>query len=241
MGCRQRALEQIAFADRIVLNKTDLVSDESELNGLHRRIREINALAEIQRATKRKCRWIFRSGLAALIWRKCKKPSWEKMNNTVTAIRTMTMNTITVTPTMLWSNPARLSATTLRTHTRIPAAAILGHSHAALVESGEVICNDPTHSHSHGHSHTHHDDAVGSVSLVLDGDVDLDKINDWLGVLLNDRWETLFRMKGVLSIEGCDERATSSKASTRCLKACRTDRGRKVKQGVRNLCSSGKI
>jgi len=34
----------------------------------------------------------------------------------------------------------------------------------------------------------------------------LDKINDWLGVLLNDRWETLFRMKGVLSIEGCDER-----------------------------------
>ena len=53
-----------------------------------------------------------------------------------------------------------------------------GHSHDALVESGEVICNDPSHSHSHGHSHTHHDDAVGSVSLVLDGDVDLDKIND---------------------------------------------------------------
>ena len=34
----------------------------------------------------------------------------------------------------------------------------------------------------------------------------MDKINDWLGVLLNDRWETLLSMKGVLSIEGCDER-----------------------------------
>ena len=60
----------------------------------------------------------------------------------------------------------------------------------------------------HGHSHSHHvhDDAVGSVSLALDGDLDLDLVNDWLGLLLNDRWEDLYRMKGVLAIQGCDER-----------------------------------
>ena len=44
------------------------------------------------------------------------------------------------------------------------------------------------------------------VSLSMDGEVDLDKVNDWLGMLLNDRWQDLFRMKGVLAIEGCDDR-----------------------------------
>ena len=60
----------------------------------------------------------------------------------------------------------------------------------------------------HGHSHSHHvhDDAVTSVSLAMDGEVDLDKVNDWLGMLLNDRWQDLFRMKGVLAIEGCYDR-----------------------------------
>ncbi|HVY29614.1 MAG TPA: GTP-binding protein [Polyangiaceae bacterium] len=41
--------EQIAFADVIVLNKTDLVSSE-ELNALERRIRAMNAVAKLQRA-----------------------------------------------------------------------------------------------------------------------------------------------------------------------------------------------
>ena len=40
----------------------------------------------------------------------------------------------------------------------------------------------------------------------MDGEVDLDLVNDWLGMLLNDRWQDLFRMKGVLAIEGCDDR-----------------------------------
>ena len=51
-----------------------------------------------------------------------------------------------------------------------------------------------------------HDDSVTSVSLSMDGEVDLDLVNDWLGLLLNDRWQDLYRMKGVLAIEGCDER-----------------------------------
>ena len=62
-GVVNEALEQIAFADRIVLNKTDLVTEETELNGLHRRIREINALAEIQRATKAKVPLDFTLGI----------------------------------------------------------------------------------------------------------------------------------------------------------------------------------
>ncbi len=42
------AVEQIAFADRILLNKTDLVTTE-ELDLLERRIRQMNAMAKIYR------------------------------------------------------------------------------------------------------------------------------------------------------------------------------------------------
>lgn len=42
------AIEQIAFADRILLNKLDLVTDE-ELAALEQKIRQINALAKIYR------------------------------------------------------------------------------------------------------------------------------------------------------------------------------------------------
>jgi G3E family GTPase len=40
-GVENEAVEQIAFADRVVLNKTDLVSD-TELTDVSRQIREIN-------------------------------------------------------------------------------------------------------------------------------------------------------------------------------------------------------
>lgn len=45
-GVENEAVEQVAFADRIVLNKTDLVSAD-EIRAVERRLREINALAEI--------------------------------------------------------------------------------------------------------------------------------------------------------------------------------------------------
>ena len=47
----REAVEQIAFADQIVLNKTDLVT-EAELAEVERRIRRLNPLAPIHRAVK---------------------------------------------------------------------------------------------------------------------------------------------------------------------------------------------
>jgi G3E family GTPase len=49
----KEAVEQIAFADQIVLNKTDLAT-EAELAEVERRIRRINPLAPIHRAVKSK-------------------------------------------------------------------------------------------------------------------------------------------------------------------------------------------
>merc|ERR1712232_483809 len=48
-GVENEAVEQIAFADRILLNKCDLVDSEDDLKEVERRIREINAKVPIKR------------------------------------------------------------------------------------------------------------------------------------------------------------------------------------------------
>merc|ERR1712070_1309849 len=50
-GVENEAVEQIAFADRILLNKCDLVDDESQLEEVERRIRAINESVQIRRTT----------------------------------------------------------------------------------------------------------------------------------------------------------------------------------------------
>ena len=195
-GVVNESLEQVAFADRIVLNKTDLVTD-AQANALEYRLRTINDLAKIGRASMAKVDLDFVLGVGGF--------DLERVQDQV-----------------LPDEPKKTEA-----HDH-------GHSHAAGEESCEKCDHDDGHSHSHGeehshshahshgveadadcevcgehgHSHSHHvhDDAVGSVSLSLDGDLDLDLVNDWLGLLLNERWEDLYRMKGVLAIQGCDER-----------------------------------
>merc|ERR1712151_839097 len=50
-GVENEAVEQIAFADRILLNKCDLVDSEAELEEVETRIRAINAKVPIKRTT----------------------------------------------------------------------------------------------------------------------------------------------------------------------------------------------
>ena len=51
-----------------------------------------------------------------------------------------------------------------------------------------------------------HDDEVGSVAIELEGDVDSDKLDAWLGELLRERGVDIFRMKGFISVAGESER-----------------------------------
>jgi G3E family GTPase len=51
LGDSREAVEQIAFADQIILNKTDLVS-EAQLRDIEARIRRLNPLAPIHRAQR---------------------------------------------------------------------------------------------------------------------------------------------------------------------------------------------
>ena len=47
-----------------------------------------------------------------------------------------------------------------------------------------------------------HDDEVGSIAIEMDGDVDLVRLNAWLGKLLGERGVDIFRMKGFISLAG---------------------------------------
>ena len=186
-GVVNEALEQVAFADRLVMNKTDLVT-EAQLKSIEARVKTINNLATVQRAEKAQVDLDFVLGIGGF--------DLDRVQDVIEP-----------------------EAEESHSHSH-------SHSHSQGEEKCEdPACDDPSHSHSHshgdaaaeaecdvcgehGHSHSHHvhDDEVTSVSLSADGEVDLDKVNDWLGMLLNDRWQDLFRMKGVLAIEGCDDR-----------------------------------
>jgi G3E family GTPase len=51
-----------------------------------------------------------------------------------------------------------------------------------------------------------HDEEVTSVGITIAGDLNLEKLNAWLGQLLRVHGQDIFRMKGVLSVRGWDER-----------------------------------
>ena len=47
-----------------------------------------------------------------------------------------------------------------------------------------------------------HDDEVGSIAIEREGDVDPDRLNEWLGELLREHGVDIFRMKGFISVAG---------------------------------------
>ncbi|APR77641.1 Putative metal chaperone, involved in Zn homeostasis [Minicystis rosea] len=49
-----------------------------------------------------------------------------------------------------------------------------------------------------------HDSTIGSVSLQFDGALDETKLEAWIGKLLRERGTDIFRMKGILHVEGRD-------------------------------------
>ena len=56
-GVENEAVEQLAFADRVLLNKVDLVPEEEELAKIEARIRTINPEAPIMRCTNSRVDW----------------------------------------------------------------------------------------------------------------------------------------------------------------------------------------
>ena len=135
-GIENEALEQLAFADRIVLNKIDLANDD-ELSEVESRIQEVNPLAPI--------------------------------------IRTQ--------------------------HGKVNLDAILDVGAFSL---DRVLADDPEFLDPDAEHQ--HDLTVTSVGIEVEGDLDLERLNEWLGNLLQTKGTDIFRSKGILSIAGMEER-----------------------------------
>lgn len=135
-GVENEAVEQLAFADRIVLNKVDL-ADSDELAEVERRIRQINGLAPIVRTT------------------------WGKVDlDRILDVGAFDLDRV-------------------------------------LVDDPQFLDPDAEHQH---------DLTVTSVGIELDGDLDIERLNGWLGTLLREKGVDIFRSKGILSIAGWTDR-----------------------------------
>lgn len=167
-GIVNEAVEQIAYADRIIVNKTDLVG-KAEVAALVQRIKSINRMAELKRTEYGKVDLDYVLGIGGF-------------------------------------DLERIDAA-------IEDEASKEDEHEHDHDHDHENCNNPDHhhhDHDHDHKHEHHDHThdpgVSSVSIVCEGSLDLEKANLWLGTLLMDRSEDIYRMKGLLSIQGMDER-----------------------------------
>ncbi|MEM6753422.1 MAG: GTP-binding protein [Cyanobacteria bacterium P01_C01_bin.38] len=129
------AQEQIAFADVILINKTDLVSPQ-QLEELESQIRGINAIAKIYRTQDAK----------------------------------------------------------------LEMDALLGVKAFDLNRALEI---DPEFLGEDAHEH---DESVYSIALVEEGELDGDKLDKWLGNLLQTQGPDIFRTKGILNIAGDENR-----------------------------------
>jgi G3E family GTPase len=159
------AQEQVAFADVLILNKTDLVS-ATELEALEKRIRKMNAVTKIYHA----------------------------QNANIEINKVMSIEGFNL-DRALELEPAFLGKEE--------------HHHHHEDEKDHVCdegCDhehDHTHDHEEEHHHDHeHDESVTSVGITTPGDLDLKKFDEWLGRLLREKGQDIFRMKGVVSIKG---------------------------------------
>lgn len=157
--------EQIAFADVILLNKTDLVSAD-ELDRLEKKVRGMNALARIHRCVKA-----------------------EVPLQAVLDVGAFDLERI------LQLEPDFLQA------------AARGHGHDHEHDHEHEEGHEDVHKHAHESEHDHvHDSSVVSVGIAAPGECDGRKLNTWLGRLLQEQGQDIFRMKGVFAVKGHAER-----------------------------------
>lgn len=208
-GVVNEALEQVAFADRLVVNKTDLATSAA-VTALERRLRGINAMARMRRAQRGVVDLDYVLGVGGFDLERVTQDGFFSLDSEDTKATHAAAHEEEHGHSH-GGECGECGESTADGHTHSHSHS---HSHGAeaAADCNNPACDDPSHDHGHGHSHEHghshgaHTDAVSSVSLQLDGELDLDSVNDWLGDLLAQRWQDIYRLKGVLAIQGFDER-----------------------------------
>ncbi|KAK9052858.1 hypothetical protein SSX86_029488 [Deinandra increscens subsp. villosa] len=155
------AVEQVAYADRIILNKIDLVSD-ADLEALTKKIQHINGMAQMKQA---------KFGIVDMDF-------------------VLGVGGYDLDRSIIFVSYIYLAFWLCRIDSEVP--------------SDGSHCENHTHQHGHechqAHHDHKHDSAVSSVSIVSEGTLDLDELDDWLERLVEEKGEDLYRMKGVLSV-----------------------------------------
>ena len=135
-GIENESVEQLAFADRIMLNKIDLVSNE-EIKEVEKRIKTINRFA----------------------------PIYHTENSIIDPKELINIGSFDLEKT--------------------------------LEMDPEFLDTESEHEH---------DERVTSTSSKFEGTLNINKLNRWIGDLLQDYGEDLFRYKGVLAVSGMDQK-----------------------------------
>ncbi|MGA0606140.1 CobW family GTP-binding protein [Phenylobacterium sp. VNQ135] len=172
----KEAAEQIAFADQIILNKTDLVS-EAELAEVERAIRTLNPLAPIRRAQRSNV------PLDAILGRHAFDLA------RVTELQ----------PDFL--NPAHGEPG----HVHDEHCGHDHHHHDHDHDHHHDHGHDQHHDHGHIHDHVA-ESGISSISLTADRPIDANKVTAWLNNVLQTQGVDILRAKGILDIKGEDRR-----------------------------------
>ena len=134
-GAENESVEQVAFADRLLLNKIDLVS-EADLDRTEKRLREVNKYAPVLRCQN--------AGVAM---------------DQVMGLKAFELQRV------LEMDPEFLSE-----------------------------------------SEHQHDQSVSSVGFEREGELHMERTNAWIAKLLQEKGTDIYRMKGVLAMQGCDDK-----------------------------------
>ncbi|GLC69806.1 hypothetical protein PLESTF_000882500 [Pleodorina starrii] len=193
-GVVNEAVQQVAFADKILLNKTDLVSAE-ELEEVRERIKHINKPAEVI----------------------------ECQRSAVDVSRLLGINAFSL-ERLLAMDPEFLETGEEdhdhdhdhhhhhhhhhhHEHKCNEECKDGKHHHEHDEKEGEGQGDHEKKGGKKHHHHDHkHDDRVTSVGFELEGELDMQKLNGWLSKLLQERGPDLYRSKGILSIKGSDDK-----------------------------------
>ena len=167
---------QIAFADIIILNKTDCVTPEV-LDDVESAIRAINPLARLIRASR---------GNVALA--------------DILGQGGFDLDKI------LEKTPDFLAAEETKAHSDACGCGCCGHDHEHHHEHAEGCGCGCAHDHAHHAPAFRHATDISSVSIATEHALDGNKIQNWLADLAATKGGDLLRYKGILNLDGEDNR-----------------------------------
>jgi G3E family GTPase len=181
LDAQVEAQNQVGFADRILLSKTDLV-DADEVASLRERIIRMNPRAPIKPVN---------FGQVPL--------------QEVLDLRGFNLNAILeIDPAFLaGEHPDAAAARAGEGHGH---GGQHGHSHGDDHVHDENCAHDHDHDHQHGHRHHHHDDAIKAFVFQSAKPFDSAKFEEYMGALTQVYGPDMLRYKGVLFINGTNRR-----------------------------------